>query len=104
MALRPERKYASVREQDASLDAFYQDFDQDDEDFLGNRFIGEDKDDFNPEGSDSDGGNDEPAVVEEPETEESEMKNDKENMLTKEMILSVPKLQLRFHKNKIQNS
>lgn len=33
MALRPERKYASVREQDASFDAFYQDLDQQDEDY-----------------------------------------------------------------------
>lgn len=68
------------------------------------KIIGEDKDDFNPEDRDSDGGNDEPAVVEEPETEESEIKSDKENMLKREMIMSIPKLQLRFHKNKIQNS
>ena len=29
MALRPERKYAFVRDQDASFDAFYQDLDED---------------------------------------------------------------------------
>ena len=42
MASRLKRKYTSVREQDALLEAFYQDLDQDldqDEDFLGNRFI-----------------------------------------------------------------
>ena len=46
MDSRPKRKYTSVREQDALLEAFYQDLDQEDEDFLGNRFIGEDGDDF----------------------------------------------------------
>ena len=49
------------------MDAFYQDLDQEDEDFFGNRFIGEDGDDFYPEDSDSDERNDEPAFVEEPE-------------------------------------
>ena len=39
MASRLKRKYTSVREQDALLEAFYQDLDQEDEDFLGNRFI-----------------------------------------------------------------
>ena len=51
MASRPKRKYTSVGEQDALLEAFCQDLDQEDEDFLGNRFIGEDEDDCYPEDS-----------------------------------------------------
>ena len=35
-----------------------------------NRFSGEDENDFYPEGNDSDGGNDEPVVVGEPEKPE----------------------------------
>lgn len=66
MALRPKRKYTSVPEHDALLEAFYQNLDQEDEDFLKNKFIEADKDNFSPVGSDSDGGNDKPAVVEEP--------------------------------------
>ena len=61
---------------------FHQDLYQEDEDFLGNRSFGEDEDDFYPEDSDSDGENDKPAVIEEPEepkTDESEMTNDKGN-------------------------
>ena len=49
-------------------------------------FIGEDEDDFYPEDSDSDGGNDEPTVVEEPkepEVDESGMTNDKANNVDK---------------------
>lgn len=57
MALRPKRKYTSVPEHDALLEAFYQNLDQEDEDFLKNRFIEGDKDNFSPEDSDSDGGN-----------------------------------------------
>ena len=79
MASRPKRKYTSILQQDALLETFYQDLDQEDEDFLGNRFTGDDEDNFYPEDSDSDGGNDEPAALEEPEIDESEMTNDKEN-------------------------
>ena len=82
MASRPKRKYTSVREQDGLLESFYQYLDQEDEDFLGNRCIGEDEGDFYSEDSDSNGGNDEPAAVEEseePEIDESEMTHDKEN-------------------------
>ena len=35
----------------------YRDLDEQDEDFLGNRFIGEDEDNTYPEGSNNDGGN-----------------------------------------------
>ena len=82
MASRPKRKYTSVREQDALLEAFYQNLDQEDEDFLEHRFIGEDENDFYPKDIDSDGGNDEAAVVEEPEEpkiNKSETTNDMEN-------------------------
>ena len=54
---RSKRKYTSVHKQDALLETFYQDLDQQDEDFLGNRFIGEDEDNTYPEGSNNDGGN-----------------------------------------------
>ena len=86
MASMPRIIYASFREQDALLDTFYQDLDQEDKDFLGNRFTGEDEDDFYHKGSDSDGENHEPAVVEEtegPEIDESEMTNDKKNNVDK---------------------
>ena len=47
MASRPKRKYTSIREQEELLRQLYEDFDKDEEDFLGRRFIDND-----------DGGND----------------------------------------------
>ena len=75
IASRPKRKYTSVQEQDGLLESFYQDLDQEDEDFLGNRCIGEDEDDFYSEDSDSNGGND--------EIDGNEMTHDKENNIDK---------------------
>ena len=57
MSSRSKRKYTSVHKQDALLETFYQDLDEQDEDFLGNKFIGEDEDNIYLEGSNNDGGN-----------------------------------------------
>ena len=57
MSSRSKRKYTSVHKQDDLLETFYQDLEEQDEDFLGNRFIGEDEDNIYPEGSNNDGGN-----------------------------------------------
>ena len=42
MASRPKRKFAVLREQDALLEAFYNELNEGEESFLGNRFIDED--------------------------------------------------------------
>ena len=42
MASRPKRKYTSIREQEELLRQLYEDFDKDEEVFLGRRFIGND--------------------------------------------------------------
>ena len=59
----------------------YQDLDEQDEDFLGNRFIGEDEGNTYPEGSNNDGGNNQFPVVQEPEEpaiNQNEMRNENE--------------------------
>ena len=99
MASRPKRKYTSVRElKHVLLEAFYKDIDQEDKDFLGNRFIGEIGNDFYPDDSGSDGRNDVSALVE--ESDESDMTNERKIMLTREMKMNIPKLLFRFHENK----
>ena len=99
MASRPKRKYTSVRElKHVLLEAFYKDLDQEDKDFLGNRFIGEIGNDFYPDDSGSDGRNDVSALVE--ESDESDMTNERKIMLTREMKMNIPKLLFRFHENK----
>ena len=55
-ASRPKQKFTTLREQDALLEAFYNKLDEDEESFLGNRFIDEDDigDDYDLEsGSDN---------------------------------------------------
>ena len=42
MASRSKRKFAVLREQDALLEAFYNELNEGEESFLGNRFIDED--------------------------------------------------------------
>ena len=41
MAMRPKRKYQTTSEQNALLEEFYRELDEEDEPFLGNRFVGE---------------------------------------------------------------
>ena len=44
MATRPNRKYQTTREQIALLEEFYRELDEEDQLFLGNRFVGEEND------------------------------------------------------------
>ena len=44
MAMRPKRKYQTTREQNALLEEFYRELDEEDQLFLGNRFVGEEND------------------------------------------------------------
>ena len=44
MATRPKRKYQATREQNALLEEFYRELDEEDQLFLGNRFVGEEND------------------------------------------------------------
>ena len=44
MATRPKRKYQTTSEQNALLEEFYRELDEEDELFLGNRFVGEEND------------------------------------------------------------
>ena len=44
MATRPKRKYQTTREQNALLEEFYREMDEEDQLFLGNRFVGEEND------------------------------------------------------------
>ena len=44
MATRPKRKYQTTREQNALLEEFYRELDEEDQLFLGNRFVGEEND------------------------------------------------------------
>ena len=44
MAVRPQRKYQTTSEQNALLEQFYRELDEEDELFLGNRFVGEEND------------------------------------------------------------
>ena len=44
MATRPKRKYQTTSEQNALLEEFYKELDEEDELFLGNRFAGEEND------------------------------------------------------------
>ena len=44
MATGPKRKYQTTREQNALLEEFYRELDQEDQLFLGNRFVGEKND------------------------------------------------------------
>ena len=41
MATRPKQKYQTTREQNALLEEFYRELDEEDQLFLGNRFLGE---------------------------------------------------------------
>ena len=52
MASRPKQKFTTLHEQDALLEAFYNELDEGEESFLGNRFIDEDDigDDYELEG------------------------------------------------------
>ena len=40
IATRPKRKYQRTREQNALLEEFYRELDEEDQLFLGNRFVG----------------------------------------------------------------
>lgn len=86
MASRPKRKYVSVREKDAMLEAFYNDLDEEDALFLGNRFVGEDDGDDNDYQASSESDNNEadaeadmtdpePEIEVEPVAENVEMEN-----------------------------
>ena len=44
MAARPKRKYQTTSEQNALLEEFYRELDEEDELFLGNRFVGDEND------------------------------------------------------------
>ena len=44
MATRPKRKYQTTSEQNALLEEFYRELDEEDELLLGNRFVGEEND------------------------------------------------------------
>ena len=44
MATRPKQKYQTTREQNALLEEFYRELDEEDQLFLGNRFVGEQND------------------------------------------------------------
>ena len=44
MATRPKQKYQTTSEQNALLEEFYREPDEEDELFLGNRFVGEEND------------------------------------------------------------
>ena len=44
MATRPEQKYQTTCEQNALLEEFYRELDEEDELFLDNRFVGEQND------------------------------------------------------------
>ena len=44
MATRPKRKYQTTREQNSLLEEFYRELDEEDQLFLGNRFLGEEND------------------------------------------------------------
>ena len=44
MATRPKRKYQTTSERNAWLEEFYRELDEEDELFLGNRFVGEEND------------------------------------------------------------
>ena len=44
MATRPKRKYQTSRKQHALLEEFYRELDEEDQLFLGNRFVGEEND------------------------------------------------------------
>ena len=51
MALRPERKIISARDQEQLMQKFYDQLDEDDSEFLGNRFAGEDVSDSDSDSS-----------------------------------------------------
>ena len=86
MASRPKRKYTSMREQVELLRQFYEDFDKDEEVFLGRRFIDNDDGDndfvFSSASDDSD--NDEISnvtAVDAPEPEDEEEMEERDALL-----------------------
>ena len=96
MASRPKRKYISIREQVELLRQFYEDFDKDEEVFLGHRFIDNDDgaNDFVFSSASDDSDNDEISnvtVVDAPEPE------DEEEMEERDALLQDP---IEYPKNK----
>ena len=83
MASTRKRKYLSSVQQDELLEAFYRELDESDEEFLGNRFVGDDEEmDYDSDFS-SDGDSDNEAsqvadVVEEEQTVSADFEGDED--------------------------
>ena len=96
MASRPKRKYTSIHEQEELLRQSYEDFDKDEEVFLGCRFIDNDDSDndfvFSSSSDDSDNGEiSNVTVVDAPETEDEEEMEEYDKLL--EDPIKLPKKQ-----------
>ena len=96
MASRPKRKYTSIHEQEELLQQSYEDFDKDEEVFLGCRFIDNDDSDndfvFSSSSDDSDNGEiSNVTVVDAPEPEDEEEMEEYDKLL--EDPVKLPKKQ-----------